>query len=107
MTKDQSTSVLERLFTVFITWLLTWLTTKGYITSAQAAEYMPLLLGVFAAVYAWWVAKPSNILLAASNIPGTTVVTTPELAEATPSAANIVSNTETNASINASVKENK
>jgi hypothetical protein len=107
MNKDQTTSVIERLFTVTLTWLLTWATTKGYISSSQAAEYAPLALGVFAAIYAWWISKPSNILLAASNIPGTTVVTTPELARDTPTAQNVIASTETNATIVNTVEQNK
>lgn len=106
-TKDQFSAAIERFFSIFITWLLTYLTTKGIISTSQAAEFGPLILTLGYGGYGLWVAKRSNILLAASNIPGTTVVTTPELAAATPSANNVISNTENKAIINQTVEENK
>lgn len=93
MNKDQTSASIERVITVFITWLFTYLTTKGIITSSQAAEFMPLALTLLVGVYGWWISKPTNILLAAKNLPGTTVITTPELAAATPS-DKVISNTE-------------
>lgn len=105
--KDQVSAALERFVTIFITWLLTWATSKGYINTSQAAEFGPLILTLLGAGYGLWVAKRSNILLAASNIKGTTVVTTPELAEATPTASNVISNTEAKATINQTIEENK
>ncbi len=60
-------------------------------------------------VWAWGLISRSdkNLTVAAAQVPGTTIITKPEIAEATPNNPNIVANTETNASINASVKENK
>lgn len=92
MTKDQTTGTLERVATVFFTWLLTWLTSKGYISSSQAAEILPLLLAVGAAIWGWWTNRPTAIVQSAAALPGTTVVTTPVLASSTPE-ANIVSST--------------
>ena len=42
--------------------------------------------------YAWWVNRPKAILQSAAAVPGTTVVTVPEIAHATPE-TNIVSAT--------------
>lgn len=106
-TKDQFSAAIERIVTIFITWFLTWATTKGYITTSQAAEFGPLVLTLGGGLYGLWVAKQSNILLAASNIPGTTVVTTPALAEATPTAPNVIANTEAKTTINDTVELNK
>lgn len=69
MNRDQGNAIIERIATVIITWLLTWATAKGYITTAQAAEYMPLFLGIITAAYGWWVTRPQSILTAAANIP--------------------------------------
>lgn len=107
MNKDQASATIDRVITVFVTWLFTYLTTKGIITSSQAAEFMPLALTLLFGIYGWWISKPSNIILAASNIPGTTVVTTPELAQATPTAQNVISNTEAKGVINNTVEQNK
>ena len=106
-TKDQFTAAIERFVTIFVTWLLTWTTSKGYITTAQAAEFAPLVLPIGGGLYGLWVAKKSNILLAASNIEGTTIVTTPDLAAATPTASNVISNTESKVTINQTVEDNK
>lgn len=97
----------DRVIIVVVTWLFTYLTTKGYITASQAADFSPLVLGIGAAIYGWWVNKNEKLATQAASLPGTTVVTTPEIAAATPNNPNVISNTETNASINASVKENK
>ena len=91
----QVSGVIERIATVAITWLLTWLTTKGWISTAQAAEFMPLLLAVITAVYGWWITRDKAILQNAAAVPGTVVVTTPELSAATPDQNNIVSSSET------------
>jgi hypothetical protein len=91
LTNDQLKALAERITTVIATWAVT----KGYITPAQMTEYAPLAVGVAAAIYAWWVNRPKALVQAASNIPGTTVVTTPELANATPNNENILSNTDT------------
>lgn len=42
-----------------------------------------------------------------ASVPGTVVVTTPEIAAATPNAPNVISNTETQLSVNQSVKDAK
>lgn len=91
MTNDQLKALAERAITV----LATWAVTKGYVTPAQVTEYAPLVVALAATVYAWWVNRPKAIVQAAANIPGTTIVTTKELSDATPTIDNITSNTET------------
>jgi len=92
MTKDQLSGGLDRALTVLVTWLLTYLTTKGYITSSQAADFMPLILAIVTAIYGWYVNRPIAIAQSAAALPGTTVVTTADIAQATPNEKNIVSN---------------
>ncbi len=45
--------------------------------------------------YQVWKSTDKNVVVDAAAVPGTTVVTTPTIAKATPEAPNIVSNTET------------
>ena len=79
-TTDQVKGIVERLVAV----LLTWLVAKGHIGKDDALEYGPIVIGVAAALYAWWVNRPKAIVQSAAALPGTTVVTTPELASGTP-----------------------
>ena len=69
---------------------LTWLASKGYITSADVANYATLILGIAGAAYAFWVNRNTNLANRASTIPGTVVVTTPAIASALPQ-SNVVS----------------
>lgn len=107
VTKDQASGITERLLYAGATAVAMKLVSHGWISADDATWVATGIIGAVGGAYAWWVTKPSNILLAASNLKGTTVVTTPDLAAATPSAANIISNTETQATIQATVKENK
>ena len=52
------------------------------------------IIGLVSAAYAAWSASRKSQVKAVASIPGTTVVTTPELAAATPAQSNIVSNTQ-------------
>jgi len=69
MSKDQVTGVLERGITVFVTWLLTYASTKGYLTTSQVADFLPLLIALGTAVIGWYVNRPQNLLMAVANIP--------------------------------------
>lgn len=70
---------------------LTWLASKGFITSADVANYATLILAIAGAGYAFWINRQTNLVNQASNVPGTTVVTTPAIAAALPQ-NNVVSN---------------
>ena len=83
----QISGVLDRVVLVG----LTWLASKGYITSADVANYATLILAVAGAGYAFWINRQTNLVNRASSVPGTTVVTTPAIAAALPQ-TNVVSN---------------
>jgi hypothetical protein len=70
---------------------LTWLASKGYITSADVANYATLIIAIAGAAYAFWINRQTNLVNRASSVPGTTVVTTPAIAAALPQ-NNVVSN---------------
>lgn len=80
---------------------------KGWITTADIANYLALIVGILGAAYSFWKNTNTSLVAKAAAVPGTTVVTTPELAAATPDQKNVVSSTNTNAEIMATVKENK
>lgn len=86
-TWDQIRGPIERLIYIGLGWLVA----RGYLTSAEVANWATLILAVAAAGYGWWQNRPKAIVQSAAAIPGTAVVTTPELAKATPE-NNIVSN---------------
>lgn len=69
---------------------LTWLASKGYITSADVANYATLILGIAGAAYAFWINRNTNLVNRASSVPNTTVVTSPDIATALPQ-GNVVS----------------
>lgn len=101
ITFDQIRGPVERI--VYIG--LGWLVARGIITSAEVANYATLALAVAAAFYGWWQNRPKAIMQSAAAIEGTTVVTTPALAKATPE-MNIVSNLSSKDSVAAAVKAN-
>ena len=90
MTWDQVSGPLDRV----ILMALAWAVGKGFITNADVAPIAGALLALAGAGYGWWVNRPKAIVQSAAALPGTTVVTTPDLANATPNQANIVSNAE-------------
>jgi len=87
LTWDQISGPLDRMILV----LLTFLVSKGYISTQDVAGYAALALGILGAIYGWWVNRPKAIVQSAAALPGTTVVTTANLAAATPQ-ENIKSN---------------
>lgn len=83
----QISGVLDRIVLVG----LTWLASKGYITSSDVANYATLILAIAGAGYAFWINRQTNLVNRASSVPGTTVVTTAAIAAALPQ-NNVVSN---------------
>lgn len=67
---------------------------KGWISQTDAANYIAILLAVGAGVYGLWVNRQKALVMSVANIPNTVVVTSKELATATPDQNNIVSNTD-------------
>ena len=92
ITFDQIRGPIERV--VYIG--LGWLVARGYITSAEVANWATLILALAAAFYGWWQNRPQAVAQSAAAIPGTTVITTPAIAAATPE-TNIKSNATTEA----------
>lgn len=74
--------------------LLTYLASKGYITTSDIGNYAALAIGIFGAVYSFYINRNTNIVSRAGEVTGTSIVTTPAIAAATPTQSNISSNTE-------------
>ncbi len=72
MTFDQIRGPIERV--VYIG--LGWLVAKGFITSAEVANYATLILAVAAAFYGWWQNRPKAIMQSAEALPGTQKIVT-------------------------------
>lgn len=96
-THPRVTGVTERVAYAVLMFFMMKLVKNGYITP-EMAEYIALgVIGGAGALYAWWINRPQKIIEAAASVPNpgaptgkTVIVTTPELANATP-AANVVS----------------
>jgi len=65
ITFDQVRGPIERV--VYIG--LGWLVARGFITSAEVANYATLILAVGAAFYGWWQNRPKAIMESASALP--------------------------------------
>lgn len=65
---------------------------KGWITGDDAANLTALIVGIMAALYAYYVNRPKNLIKQAASVKDTTVVTNPDIAYST-TQPNIVSNT--------------
>lgn len=65
LTWDQISGPLDRVVLI----LLTFLVTKGYISTQDVAGYAALILGVIGAIYGWWVNRPKAILQSAAALP--------------------------------------
>lgn len=93
MTKDQVQGAGDRAFLVLVTWFLTYASNKGWIGTSDVAPLATALITIGGVVWGWYVNRPKAIVQSAAALPGTTVVTTPDLAKTTPE-NNIVSNAE-------------
>lgn len=98
-TGTQAVSMLDRAISGGITWLvvdiLHRLQTAGYISAGDVSQLSPILILLLLAGWGYYAARPKAIVQAAASLPGTTVITTKTLSEATPKQDNIVSNLET------------
>ena len=93
MQADQMKGMLDRTIAVLATMFLGWMVKKGWIGESDAASLLPALIVLPAIAWGWWVNRDKALLQSAASVPGTVVVTTPELAKDTPNETNIVSNT--------------
>lgn len=89
---DQIKGMLDRGLAVLVTMLLGWCVRKGYLGEGDAATLAPAIVLLPSLAWGWWNNRPKALVQAAAALPGTVVVTTPELAKATPDQNNIVSN---------------
>jgi hypothetical protein len=93
-TWDQISGITERLITVALASVFSFAVLKGWISKDDAvsygAELAPIILAFAAAGYAAWRNRPKSLVQRAAAVPGTTVVTSPALANSTPE-MNVVS----------------
>lgn len=90
LTKDQFSGIADRLAIALVSYAVA----KGYVPQAMSADLIQLLVIGAGLAWGWYVNRPVAIMESATAIPGTKVVTTPDLAAATPANPNIVSNAE-------------
>lgn len=91
MQTNQITGSLDRIVLVGVTYLVMG-PLKNYIPESAIPDICTLVLTAGGVAYAIYRNRPVATVKAAAEIPGTTIVTTAALAEATPAQANIVSN---------------
>jgi hypothetical protein len=80
---------------------------KGWISESDMMQFVALLLAIAGAVWGWYVNTNKALVQAAAAVPGTVVVTTPDLARATPNESNIVSHNSGPQAIDAAVADSK
>ena len=102
--KDQVTGIIERVIYGAMMLLLGKLVARGTIDGDMAAYIAGGAVTAFGSAYAWWINRPKALVQAVANIPNpaapngkTVIITTPELAAATPDQGNIVSSDTTKA----------
>lgn len=87
---SQLSGVVERLITA----ALMYAVGRGWLLSSDVAPLAALGLAAISAGYAIVVNRNTNLAKQAASIPDTKVVTTPEIAAATPNQTNIVSSSD-------------
>jgi len=85
---SQVSGVIERLITAGVMFAVG----KGWVTGGDAANLIALIVGISAALYAYYVNRATNLVKQAASVKDTTVVTNPDIAYNT-TQKNIVSNT--------------
>ena|SRR4029077_363914 len=98
-TTDQVSGMADRTISGAMIWLLTYflhrLEVAGYLQTGDATNLSPVLIILGMAAWGYWINRPKAIVQSAASLPGTTVITTAELAAATPNQANIIPNNQT------------
>lgn len=101
MTTDQASGIADRTVSGALVWAVSFFLGKlalaGYLAASDVPQLSVVVIILGSAAWGWWVNRPVAIALAAGNIlrpdgTKTVVVTSPEIAAATPGEANIVSN---------------
>ena len=85
---SQLSGVIERIVTAGLMFAVG----KGWIAEADITNTVGLIVGIMAALYAYYVNRPTNLIKQAASVKDTTVVTNPDIAHNT-TQPNIVSNT--------------
>ena len=91
---DQTTGIVERVLYGVALALAMKFVAWGWLDPDMAPYVAGGLVTAIGGAWAWWVNRPKAMLQSAAAVPGTTVVTTPALAAATPE-SNIVSSATT------------
>lgn len=92
MNSETIKGALDRAALIVVTWALTWATSRGYLSTSDAAQLTPALVVLVGFVIAYIVNRPSSLAAAASRSDRQTVVITkPEIAEDGPD--KVISNT--------------
>ncbi len=91
MQQDQFKGMLDRAIAVLATMFLAWMVRKGWLGESDAATLLPALVLLPALAWGYWNNRDKALVQSAANVPGTVVVTTQALADATPEQKNIVS----------------
>lgn len=85
---SQLSGVIERIVTAGLMFAVG----KGWIAEADITNTVGLIVGIMAALYAYYVNRPTNLIKQAASVKDTTVVTNPDIAHNV-THKNIVSNT--------------
>lgn len=105
---DQLKGMLDRALIVFATTLLGWMVKKGWISESDSAVFLPALVALPAIAWGAYNNRAVAQLQKAGRVVGedgkkTVVVTSPELANATPNEANIISTSSSQVAINKAI----
>ena len=97
MGQDQIKGMVDRTILVLATWLLSKAVSAGWLSQADSAQLLPALIILPALAWGWWNNRDKALISSAGNVvdPKTNepviIVTSPEMAEATPRQNNIIS----------------
>lgn len=106
MQQDQFKGMLDRAIAVLATMFLGWMVKRGWLGESDAATLLPALVLLPAIAWGYYNNRDKALLQSAATVPGTVVVTTQAMADATPNEKNIVSSSTSLNGIAAAVEEN-
>lgn len=85
ISNEQVKGMLERLLTILITLALAKMVRLGWLSESDSAQLVPALVIIPSLIYAWYINRGQALAQATVNaIPGTVVVTSPDVANAVP-----------------------
>lgn len=96
LTTDQASGIADRTVSGALVWAVSFflgkLAVAGYLMASDVPQLSVVVIILGSAAWGYWVNRPKAIVQSAAALPGTVVVTTPDLSAATPNQTNIVSN---------------